>query len=188
MTNLASTKQITFINSLMEERDIAPQTLADIKRTVSDAGFTSREASQIITSLLNLPRKPKPEGYVERMRREEQEMFEGAENSYYAVPAAVIGLLPAFERVRGLAFFRIYTYKGRRYLRMLHGAPGDFRTTRLSQDNQRAVLSLLIGHHVEYARLFGENFERCGRCAAPLTDEKSRELHVGPECRKVWGL
>lgn len=189
MTNLASTKQLGFITSLLEERDV-PQVRADLIRVMAQQeDFTSTQASNVITTLLTSPRKPKAqeEPAWERMRREEQEAFADVENSYYAVPTSGLQPLRYFSNARGdLQFFRVYTYKGRRYLRKLTGAPGDFRTTRLPHADQIAVLGLIAGHHVMFAQKFGEVFQRCGRCAAPLTDQRSRELHLGPDCRKIW--
>lgn len=189
MKKLASTKQITFINSLLEERDLSEPEVTSIKVKCSDADFSVADASEIISTLVRKPRKPKGEGALERMRRERLEAYEGIENSYYAIPEAVFRLLPEFADFRGdLLFLRVYTYKGHRYMRRLVGAPGAFGTYRVGHSAEIALCSVLRGFHVQYATLFGEHYARCGRCTAELTDQRSRELHLGPECRRIWGI
>jgi hypothetical protein len=39
----------------------------------------------------------------------------------------------------------------------------------------------------KYAKIFGQHYSCCGSCGAELTDPVSRELQLGPECRKKFG-
>lgn len=189
MTNPASTKQIEFITTLLKERDISEAERNIYQGFASQADLSTQQASNIISTLLGKPRTIAASSkHWELRRKEEQDAFEDVENSYYAVPTPVLHALRFHDTRNDYQFFRVYTYKGMRYLRKLSGSPGYFRTMRLGRDDQFAVLALLAGHHVQYAQAFGEVFARCGRCAAPLTDKRSREIHLGPDCRKLWGI
>jgi hypothetical protein len=52
----------------------------------------------------------------------------------------------------------------------------------------KAIVETIEYDPYKYARLFGEHYTCCGSCGAPLTDNKSRELMLGPECRKKFSL
>lgn len=180
----ASEAQKSFIANLIAKRQVPADTLAAIRGTED---MTSRQASAFIDLLKSFPFAPKPED-AESPFAKFLAAFEGVENSKYAVPGAYFGIvLPALAKDE-LLFFEVKTWQGRRYLNRLHGAPGDFTRTRLSFEDGTKVLGILRARHVEFAQAFGEHFTVCGRCAAPLTDAESRRVHLGPECRKVWGL
>lgn len=87
-------------------------------------------------------------------------------------------------------FFEIRTEGNRNWVYRLHGAPGDFRRERMSYQ-----LMLFAAQHIlgsgggrDAAILFGKTTGVCGRCNSPLTRQDSRELGLGPTCRKAYGL
>lgn len=176
----ASNAQMSFINDLLAKREVPAQIVEVIKSTQT---LTSRQASGWIDTLKGYPyasKAPVSDFYA---------AFEGVEDSKYAIPGSLLAVvMPDSIKDDELLFLEVKTYKGRRYLNRLHGAPGDFTRTRFPMATGAVLLKFIKGRHVEFAQLFGEHYTCCGRCAAPLTDKLSRELHVGPECRKVWGL
>jgi hypothetical protein len=74
------------------------------------------------------------------------------------------------------------------YIRQLHGAPGSFNRSKLTADGVRAVVGTIKLDPYRYAKLFGTHYTCCGSCGAALTDERSREIQLGPECRKKFGF
>lgn len=176
----ASNAQVSFINDLLAKRDVPPA-IAEVIRT--SQALTSRQASGWIDTLKGYPFKdkaPVSDFYA---------AFEGVEDSKYAIPGSMLAMvMPDSIKDSDILFLEVKTYRGRRYLNKLTGAPGDFTRTRFPMTVGLQLLNLIKGRHVEFAQNFGKHYSCCGRCAAPLTDARSRELHVGPECRKVWGL
>ncbi len=87
-------------------------------------------------------------------------------------------------------FFEVRTEGNRNWVYRLHGAPGDFRRERMSY----ALMGFAAKHILESDRgrdaaiLFGKETGVCGRCNSPLTKQESRDLGLGPTCRKVYGL
>lgn len=170
----ATTKQAAFITSLLAERDFALGS-----RVVN----SPREASALIEDLLAAPRKPKAERPADALTA----LLNSVQKSKYAL--AVDGLLLMDERVNGdLLFVEVKEYNGHRYLRRLHGSVGDFTRTKMSREDSLIVLNAIARDPYAHARAFGEHFRCCGKCAAPLTDERSRALQLGPDCRKEFGL
>lgn len=87
-------------------------------------------------------------------------------------------------------FFEVRTEGNRNWVYRLHGAPGDFRRERMSYHLMSfAALHILgSGGGRDAAILFGKTTGVCGRCNSPLTRADSRELGLGPVCRKAYGL
>ena len=112
------------------------------------------------------------------------------QDAKYAIPASYLFTsYPNLKITGDLLFLEVKTYKGKRYLNRLQGAPGDFTRSWVGDyATGTGLLKFIAGRHVEFAGLFAKHFSVCGRCASPLTDQKSRETGIGPECRKVWGL
>jgi len=180
MTNIVTPKQTDFINRLRSER-VVSSALLDMIAKVS----TTAEASAVITALMNAPRVPR--GGVSPELAAMHAALEAAEPAKYAVPAAVAtayGIDPRGD----LLFFEVKRYKGRKYINRLTGAPGAFHRSRFSLASATGLLTFIQGRHVEFSLLFGRHFVCCGRCAAPLSDQTSRETGFGPECRSVFGL
>ena len=177
---IATDRQIAYIESLVAKRDFPAAATLDVKALTKD------QASNWISKLVRAPFKPVATPVAAGVAGPHP--LDDIEVSAYAVPTA--GLQIPGHVFRGdLAFFEVRMYKGHKFLNILTGAPGDFNRTRVRAPGALSGLAAVIGgRHVEYARLFGEHFTCCGRCKAPLTDQRSRELFLGPDCRKLWGL
>jgi hypothetical protein len=74
------------------------------------------------------------------------------------------------------------------YMRRLIGAPGDFLRIKLKPTTVDTLAELLADDSLRYAQTFGRVYTCCGKCGAPLTDDESRRLAIGPKCRGAWGL
>ena len=184
MTNIITPRQTGFINTLLSEREV-PTPLLDAAKRVA----TSVEASHLINALMVLPRRAAARPAVSPEYREYLEALAAVEVSKYAVPTRYLVAFPGFARMQGdLLFFEVRNYGGKRYLNRLVGAPGAFSRYRVGRADALGLLRLIKGRHIEFAGLFAEHYKCCGRCAAPLTDQTSRETGFGPECRKAFGL
>ena len=179
---LASAKQIDFINKLKDERDLSALGMGPLTSELASGDMTLARATYWIDRLLGSPRKP-----AAAAPTPVAEALANVEISKYAVPTYGIQI-PGLNLTGDLLFLEVRVFKGTKYLRRLHGAPGGFWRSRFTASQTAALARVIEGKHVEYARAFGEHYSCCGRCGAELTDQRSRELFLGPECRKVFGL
>jgi hypothetical protein len=87
-------------------------------------------------------------------------------------------------------FFEVRTEGNRNWVYRLHGAPGDFRRERMSYQLMGFAAKHILGSGGgrDAAILFGKKTNVCGRCNSPLTKQVSRDLGLGPVCKKVYGL
>lgn len=181
----ASTKQLDFIAKLRGERTLTTFRERQYQGEAA-AGLTMRQATYWIEEHLNAarntPAAPGPIGNAAVIAA-----LEGVELSKYAVPAHAL-MIPGVEVKGDLLFLEVRRFKETTYMRRLHGSPGDFTRSRFTPAQTIALAAVIKGKHEELARLFGEHFTCCGRCGAPLTDQKSRQTFLGPECRKVFAL
>lgn len=188
MTEIFATeRQVAFINSLASER-VVPEGLAEtLKRGVQF--LTRAGASQAIETLLAQPRATRVAFEESPERKEARELLAGLPKSKYAIPAFhLVGALTDYRLDGELLFVEIREYRGVRYLRRLTGSVGDFTRSRLSVRDALAVLRVLEGGARTYIQKFGEHFVCCGKCGAPLTDDKSRARFLGPDCARQLGM
>lgn len=174
-----SEKQVAFIKNLLAERDIdediAQQHLANLP-TMDKA-----TASKLIDALLKLPQVRRG-GVL-------QTYLSALPKSKYAVPVEEFELATLDATFHGdLAFFEVREYMGHLYMRQLLGSFGGFTRNKLSNNDVIEITKVISADPKKYAVLFGVKYQCCGSCGADLTDPVSRELQLGPECRRKFGL
>lgn len=173
LTNLAGAtpKQQDFIADLLAKREY----------TLGNVVINSpKEASELINALLQAPYKTVTA---------DSEALASLPNGMYAVPFLEAQKLALDENVSTeYIFIAVKTYKGTKYLRRLHGSVGDFTRTKMSKQDTKELSKMLNLDPYKYTKLFGELYSCCGKCGAPLTDDKSRQLMLGPVCRKEFGF
>ena len=186
MTNPATDKQKAFIRTLADEREVG---FFDASPAVLD-NMTTVQASAMISLLQTKPRRvnnASAPSVHNKLLEQYAAALDEIPHSKYAIPVEEIQHLLTTTKPRGdLLFLETKSFKGRAYLRQLHGAPGDFTRTRIAMSDAVALLAVLATDPKGYAILFGKHYKCCGRCAAPLTDPESRRLFLGPTCRNVW--
>jgi hypothetical protein len=112
---------------------------------------------------------------------------EAVPSSKFAILTELLHQAPEAWQKQEYLFFEVKKLRGRRVIRRLTGAPGRFNRTALPS----ALASELFGHledekfAFQASKTFGEIYQVCGRCAAELTDDQSRERKFGPVC---WNL
>ena len=174
-----SEKQVAFIKNLLAERDldedVAQQHLANLP-TMDKA-----TASKLIDALIKLP--------VVRRSSILQTELSALPKSKYAVPVEEFELANLDVKLHGdLGFFEVREYMGNLYMRQLTGSIGGFNRIKLSNDDTVKIAKIISRDPKWYAVRFGIEYQCCGSCGAELTDPVSRELQLGPECRRKFGL
>jgi hypothetical protein len=73
-------------------------------------------------------------------------------------------------------------WAGYTFLKRVIGGQGDQRVAR---EAVPGILARILADS-EAGPRYGQEIGRCCACNRRLTDEESRRLGIGPECRKVW--
>jgi len=191
-TELATTAQREYIASLWKRKDVSKlQDMQSYREQYITSTLEKRTASRLIDLLFALPKRSEPQ------KSPVSEALERIPKSFYAIPAEMIqNYLPDIELYgNDLLFIEVKmlpkSYRrpqGLKVMRRLHGSVGGFSRSRISDKNVVSLVKQIETDPVKFARLFGEHYGVCGRCAAKLTDHISRRTQFGPECRKVLGI
>jgi hypothetical protein len=183
----ASEKQITFINQLLDSRQV-PTNDPVLKAFTVDrfsalSTVSKRSASAVISALLGLPKLATPAA------ASLQEVLARVPKAKYAIPTDEIDIAPltGTPLTGDLLFIEVREYEKTLYMRRLTGAPGSFNRDKVPHADVLIIIDLIAKDPYKYTRLFGENYACCGKCGAELTDPTSRSLFLGPECRKAFG-
>jgi hypothetical protein len=182
-TNPASTKQISFLSDLLASKECDTEYRDELFSLIYEEQLDKRVASAAIEKLISAPKRkdatPSPM----------QTLLASVPKSKYAVPTEMLMGSDIEDSFKGdLIFLELKEFMGNRYLRQLFGSPGGFARLRLSADQVKYLIDIIAEDPYKYARVFGNHYTCCGSGGAELTDVKSRELMLGPECRKKFGL
>lgn len=162
----ATEKQISFLRSLVSDRDIEQLSGANYERAFdisTDSGkfIGKHEASELIDALLALPKTA-----VAAVREEDLEGVHFVDGQYLKVQRAVHGSGRLYAKV-WVPETEEWKYRGRKPL------------SRLSADTKL---------NAEQAARWGKLYGRCVFCSLPLTDERSIAVGYGPVCAEHHGL
>lgn len=180
----ASQKQIDFLVDLFATRVCEAEFREIHSDLIMKDRLTKAQASAAIDVLVNAPRN-KAATAVSPL----QKLLADIPKSKYAVSSEEL-MLSDYEDSFSvdIIFLELKEFNGVRYVRRLHGAPGGFTRVKLKADEVEFLFKIIAKDPYKHARLFGEHYSCCGSCGADLTDARSRELQLGPECRKKFGL
>ena len=179
----ASEKQQSFIRTLADERQCDKEWILTELPLMSKA-----KASAMITSLLAAPKRPSAPKVSVGLKGNPN--VADMVKSKYAIPTSELAMVAdglGFDLHGDLLFVEVKEYRTVVFMRRLQGAPGAFSRLRMPRETEDLLASLIKEDPYKYARLFGEHYRCCGKCGAELTDEKSRALMLGPDCRKAFG-
>jgi len=186
IANAASEKQISFIKSLVAEREMT-QDERDA-RSMTTHLLTKKTASELIDILLKLPKRTDKVAFTATATGSLQEALAKAPKSKYAIPVEEIDIIVENTPMHGdLLFIEIREYMNRLFMRRLTGAPGGFSRWHVNPKDAATIAEHIAKDPYRYTKIFGEHYSCCGSCGAELTDPVSRELQLGPECRKKFG-
>lgn len=176
----ATESQKKFIADLIDER-VFTETEDIVVSSPSDA-------SRFIGKLLSLPRKPKAL-FMPKVDEEMRAALKSIPSAKYAIPTSELFAETLKMHYTGdLLFVELSEYRGKLYFKRLFGAPGRFSRSMMHRSDALLLIRHIAVDAYRYTKLFGEHYRCCGRCGAELTDERSRELLLGPQCRKYFAL
>jgi hypothetical protein len=180
----ASEKQVAFIDSLINERELDAIQVSSFRSMLPT--LTKKQASSTIELLLRLPqRSTKVPGATKSLL---QEALSKAPKSKYAVPVDELDISLEDTPLNGdLLFLEIREYMGNLYMRRLTGSVGGFTRHKVPSQDSIVIMDIIAKDPYKYAKIFGQHYSCCGSCGAELTDPVSRDLQLGPECRKKFG-
>jgi hypothetical protein len=117
-----------------------------------------------------------------------QEALSKAPKSKYAIPVEELDIALNSTPLNGdLLFLEIREYMNNLYMRRLTGSVGGFTRWKVANDDAVTLVNIIAQDPYKYTKIFGQHYSCCGSCGAELTDPISRELQLGPECRKKFG-
>ena len=180
----ASEKQVAFIDSLLNERELDAIQVTSFRSMLPT--MTKKQASGMIDLLLRLPqRSTKVPGATKSLL---QEALSKAPKSKYAVPVSELDISLEDTPLTGdLLFIEVKEYMNNLYMRRLTGAVGGFTRHKVPSQDSIVIMNIIAKDPYKYAKIFGQHYSCCGSCGAELTDPVSRDLQLGPECRKKFG-
>lgn len=193
-TTKPSQKSLDFLTDLVRDRDVshgktAEQCLIELTKWLA-APRSQKEVSAMIDRSLKAPKRtvfvPTPVG-ASTVYVPYPSVPDSVPSSKFAVLTELLTQVPDQWRRQEYLFFEVKQYRGKRVIRRLTGAPGKFNRTFLPREAATELFGHLEQEAFAYqaALTFGEIYQVCGRCAAELTDDTSRERKFGPVC---WDL
>lgn len=184
----ASPKQISFIKDLIDRKNLNDTAKAlTVLAKIAANKLDKTEASQLIDELIKAPVRVTSTPAATSAGKLQAILAE-VPKAKYAIPMDEIDL-GIDEKVNGdILFIEVREYMNVLYMRRLHGAPGNFNRSKLNFKDTELLIELVKKNPLKYTQLFGEVHKCCGKCGAELTDQLSRELKLGPRCRKEFGF
>lgn len=186
----ATERQVSFIRSLLDERDLfaSPKWFdavnamdheeyaAHLARVKADVvNLTKKQASAYITALMALPKQPKA-------KRDDTDVP--------AVPAGRYALEDPSDDLNPIKFYKVNHGKaGGRWEGFIFVDRFVSDETFPVKGSQRvAVLKAIAADPLAAAQLFGREERACCKCGRRLTRRLSRHLGIGPVCgqRNGW--
>ena len=180
----ASEKQVAFISNLLDERELDAVTVSSFRSMLIT--MTKKQASSTIDLLLRTPKRvEKVPGATKSLL---QEALSKAPKSKYAVPVSELDISLEDTPLTGdLLFIEVKEYMNNLYMRRLTGSVGGFTRHKVPSQDSIVIMNIIAKDPYKYAKIFGQHYSCCGSCGAELTDPVSRDLQLGPECRKKFG-
>ena len=180
----ASEKQVSFIDSLLNERELDAIQVTSFRSMLPT--MTKKQASGMIDILLRQPKRvEKVPGAKKSLL---QEALSKAPKSKYAVPVSELDISLEDTPLTGdLLFIEVKEYMNNLYMRRLTGSVGGYTRHKVPSQDSITIMNIIAKDPYKYAKIFGQHYSCCGSCGAELTDPVSRDLQLGPECRKKFG-
>jgi len=189
-----ATGTVNYLTDLVRDREAKPgqsatDALIELAKWLALPTTTQKDASDMIDRMKAKPRRSVvsqasslPASYAPLAP-----IPDSIQNSKYAIPTEVLTDLRDAWRSQSLLFLEVKVFRGKRTIRRLTGAPGKFNRTWLSREERAEILGLLEDDDFAWDAMmrFGEHYKVCGRCAAELTDDDSRERKLGLRCWKI---
>jgi hypothetical protein len=181
MINTMSERQAAFVADMLAEIFAdAPAGEADriLARNIDRGLFADRTATKASIDALIVKRD------AVRVARRSAARVAGA-------GAAMVDIEPGYYAAEYQGVLRFYAFragKGRHAGRVFCNRFRSDYLDRVGAAEQAVIRAAIAADIAGTRKRFADEIGSCWRCARTLTDETSRELGIGPECRKVVGL
>lgn len=94
----------------------------------------------------------------------------------------------AIDGQEATEFYKVVDWDTGRKLFAVFGSPGSLEERRVKRQEHGDWVMAKIAEDPRAASLrFGSELKICGVCGSPLTNEASREIGIGPVCRRKMG-
>lgn len=165
--------QRNFAQALLREHE-PPDEYADMSEDRINQ-MSKAEASQFIGRMKQQPYRRKAKGLIAMLL---EDPYADVAEGYYAVRAAD----------GKVDFFKIVDSQHSRKMFQVYGSPGALAENPVTRPElANAVLSVIAQDQQAAMLLFGTELGMCGACGSPLTNDESREIGIGPVCRRKRG-
>lgn len=196
----ATDKQLGFISSLLEQREMSPARRAKFDARLAelmDRGeFSVRKASEVIDFLKELPAKAKATGGGSdrpRVAYEEQATDSGVKRTGVLllpdgrkVYRGSYGVAtPGEDFTNDTTFFQVWIGDRGGWNVRMYVSDDKFK---IGFPLQIKMLSAIAEDPEAAASLFGHEYGRCGICGRGLTNDESRARGIGPVCARRFAL
>lgn len=183
----ATEAQLKYLDDLVAKNDV-PLELEEYYG-VARPSLTIKEASELIDAAKKCPTK---QDAAQGVKKEQIEQLIGAlgavPNSKYAIPVEEVMSDLLDDQIHGdLIFLEVKEYIKKPHMKKLIGSVGSFTRVQVPVRDALTFVSIISKDPYKYTRIFAEHYQCCGKCGAELTDPKSREVMLGPDCRRVFG-
>lgn len=175
-SGLITEPQAKYVVSIALDRDGVTEKMLESLKTRLIQGFAKGAASQFISNYKDLPRRVvalPPVDLADRPIPSGTPQVKQVAEGRYAV-----------EEDGVLKFFRVSWGKGRWAGRVfLEIQASDDRYSIRDAVRREAILALIAANPEEAGYRYGRELGKCCRCGRTLTDQTSRDLGIGPDCR-----
>lgn len=170
--NLATDKQVNYIRSLIDEREVSDESRAAADKRIEE-GISKAAASEWIERLLSLPRRRKPK----------------TESRNAPLPDVPAGRYAVDNEDGDLRFYVVDRPTEGRWEGWI------FLSVQASDEKhpikgfaaKREILRKIAVDPAAASRRYGQELGHCGVCGRTLTNEVSREIGIGPICAGKTG-
>jgi hypothetical protein len=173
---MATANQVDFMRRLIQERQFPNEAAKQWAEQILSQGESVDMArmSKILQRLLTLPKVNTNGG--NRLTRAD-------------LPEGKYALLTP-QAQNEISFFSVWHPPDSEtaiIISQLFGAPGSWRRKTCRGQRYSSIAQEIAADPKAAMARFGLHFTVCGRCGSPLTNDLSRELGIGPDCRQHLG-
>lgn len=179
--NPASERQINFLTSLLDERNLFTGKLAEVNEADREATLENIKASVPTLS------KQEASKWIEKLL--ECPKLETASSGPVNLPDVPAGRYALTGNDGTTDFYKVDRptegrWAGKTFVKLLVGPEEQ----RVSFAQTKTILDRILEAGVQEAMLrYGQEIGECGHCGRRLTNEESRLIGIGPICRGKMG-
>jgi uncharacterized protein DUF6011 len=176
-SDLVTEKQAAWMVSIAETKDGITDEMVKSLAVRLEQGFARSAASAFITKYKDLPTRA-------QVTARNEAVHPGASDEEIKAATVAAGRY-ALVKDGVTKFYRVSLGKGQWAGRTFVNAQASDEQYPIRNTTERErILAEIAVNPAEAAQRYGVELGKCSRCGRTLTDETSRALGIGPECRK----